>query len=161
MKRIVRALPIFAAFICIACMHSKESSFFQSFSVRALVAENSSDYGLDCSAAGGGGSSSAIWSGGPVSGQFHSHKSHSCYCKLKADTEEYFGETALIAGLAAGVERAIVKSGARIIDGGKKDSTSFYFEYALEGRKGRVEISGKRLPANHYNLDANLEESGR
>jgi hypothetical protein len=163
MKRFVIVLPIFGALICLACMHSKESSFFQSFSVRDLIAENRSDYGLDCSAGGGGGGGSrfGIQSMRSGSGEFHSHKSDSCYCKLKPDTVESFGEAALLAGLAAEVERAIVDSGFKIIDSGKKDSNSFYFEYALEDRKGRVEISGKRLPSDHYNLDASLEESGK
>jgi hypothetical protein len=31
----------------------------------------------------------------------------------------------------------------------------------LDDRKGRVEISGKRLPADHYSLEANLEETGK
>jgi hypothetical protein len=163
MKLIVKALTIFAAFICVACTHSKESSFFRSFSLRELVAENKSHVGLDCSVGGGGGggSSFGVQSLGSGAGEFHSHKSDGCYCKLKPDAVESFGEAALIAGLAEDVERAIIDSGAKIIDSGKQDSGSFYFGYALDDRKGRVEISGKRLPADHYSLEANLEETGK
>src|SRR5436189_2850772 len=117
MRRLVRVLPVLAAFICVACMHSKESPFFQSFSVRDLIAAVKSDYGLDCSAGGGGGGGSRVGfqSMGSGSGEFHSHKSDSCYCKIKPDTEGSFAEAALLAGLAAKVERAIVESGFKII----------------------------------------------
>ena len=163
MKRLAIGLTIFASFACVSCMHSKESSFFSRFSLRALVAGNKSNLGLDCSAGGGGGggSSFGIRSWGSGAGEFHSHKSDSCYCKLEADAVENFGEAALIAQLAEDVESALVDSGATITDSGKQESSSFYFGYALDDRKGRVEISGKRLPSDHYSLEANLEESGK
>jgi hypothetical protein len=142
-------------------MHSKESQFFQSFAVRNLIAENRPDSVLDCSAGGGGGSRFGIQSIGSGSGEFHSRRSDSCYCKLKPDTVESFAEAALLDELSAEVERALVENGFKIIGSGKKDSTSFYFEYAWEDRKGRVEISGKRLPSDYYNLNASLEESGK
>jgi hypothetical protein len=158
----LKILAILAAASCVSCSHSKESSFFRSFSLRELVAENKSNVPLDCGAGGGGGGSGSrigVWSLGSGSGEFHSHKGDGCYCKLEADAVGPFNEATLIAALAQDVERTITDSGAQIVDRGQKDSSSFYIGYVLEDTTGRVEISGKRLPSDHYSLQANLEES--
>ena len=134
---------------------SKESSFFHNFSVFELVAQNTSHVGLDCSEGGSGNSFSIQDS---ASGELQSDKSEDCNCKLKADALESFSEATLMSALADDLEKAIVASGARIVDSGRRNSSSFYFEYALDDRKGRVEIVGKRLPPTNYSLEANLKE---
>lgn len=168
MKRIVlRALTILVAAGGTACIHSMESSFFNRFSLQKLVEENKSRARLECNARGGGGGggggidASGTWSWGSGSKEFHSHKGDGFFCVLKPNSVAAFDEVALIAGLRQDVERAIASSGATITDSGYRESASFYFQYALDNVKGRVEISGKRLQDNQYSLKADLDESNR
>jgi hypothetical protein len=133
---------------------SKESPFFQEFSILELLARNASHVGLDCSEGGNGNGFSVQDS----AGELRSDKSEDCNCKLKADAVESFSESTLMSALADDLKNAIVASGARIVDSGGRNSSSFYFEYAVNGRKGRVEIVGKRMPPAYYTLEANLNE---
>ena len=140
---------------CMRSKQSKESSFFHNFSIFELVARNTSQVGLDCSE-GGSGTGYSIQDS--ATGELHSDKSEDCNCKLKTDALESFSEATLMSALADDLEKAIVASGARIVGSGRRNSSSFYFEYALDDRKGRVEIVGKRLPPTNYRLEANLKE---
>ena len=158
MHAIAIALAIFAAFISVGCVHSKqskESSFFHNFSVVELVAQNTSHVGLDCSE---GGSADGFSIQDSASGDLQSGKNEGCDCKLKADALESFSEATLMSALADNLENAIVASGGRIINSGRGNLSSFYLEYALEDRKGRVEIVGKRQPPVNYRLEAKLKE---
>jgi hypothetical protein len=98
---------------------------------------------------------------GAGSKEFHSDKGDACLCKVKPDAEGAFDEAALMAGLAQEVEKTITSSGSKIIGKGNPDSSSFYFVYALDNTKGRVQISGKKVEAGQYSLQAKLEESGK
>jgi hypothetical protein len=163
MKRIaLKALVLFAAAGCVACSRSNESSFYRNFSLQKLVG-NGAHIGLDCGGVGGGGGGggSSFTFLGSGSREFHSQRGEGYVCNLKSDGEDRFDEAALIAGLAQDVQNAISISGAKIIDSGNHDSTSFYFGYALDGTKGSIEISGRKLLAYQYSLQANLEESGK
>jgi hypothetical protein len=148
---------------CTACIHSKDSSFFNRFSLQRLVEENKSHARLECDASGGGGGGigAGTWGWGSGSKEFHSHKGDGFFCRLKANSVGGFDEAALIAGLRQDVERAITSSGATITDSGYRESASFYFRYALDNVKGRVEISGQRIQDNQYSLKADLYESDR
>ena len=136
-------------------MQSNESAFFRSFSLDEFLAHNESHVGLDCSE---GGNATAFSIRDSNSAEFRSNKSEGCSCKIKGDAVASFDEAVLISALAGALEKAIVASGARVIKSGKQKLSSFYFEYALDDRKGRVEISGKNLGSDHYELEANLEE---
>lgn len=158
MHRIAIALTIFASLILVGCKRStqsKESSFFHTFSVITLVAQNASNVRLDCSEGGTGNGFSVQ---DLTSGEVQSDKTEDCDCKLKAGAMESFSEATLMSTLASDVEKAIVVSGARVIDAGRRSSSSFYFEYALNNRKGRLEIVGNRLPPANYRLEVNLKE---
>ena len=147
----------------IACTRPKESAFYRSFSLQKLVAETGSQFGLDCGTGGGGGGGShfGIWSAGPIANRFQSQKGETCVCNLQKNGTEDFDEIGLMMGVAKSVEREITNSGARIVEQGSHDPTSFYFEYALDNVKGRVEIACKLLPTHQYNFDSSVQESGR
>src|SRR6266496_5889419 len=170
MKRIaLKALTILIAVGCTACIQSRESFFFKSFSLQKLVEENKSYARLSCDrggsgGGGGGGTTAGTWAwgfGGFGSKEFHSHKGDGFFCGLKSDGVDRFDEAALIAGLRQDVEEAITTGGAKITDSGNRDSRSFYFAYTLDNIKGRVEVSGKRIQDDQYSLNADLDESGR
>ena len=67
MKRIaLKALTILVAVGCTACIQSRESSFFKSFSLQKLVEENKSYARLNCDRSGiggGGGGTTAGYMG--------------------------------------------------------------------------------------------------
>jgi len=163
MKRIFLSLMILVAAGSTACIHSKESSFFNRFSLQRLVEKNKPHARLECDAVGGGGGGigAGTWGWGSGSKRFHSHKGDGFFCRLKPNSVGGFDEAALIAALRQDVERAITGSGATITDRGYRESASFYFQYALDNVIGRVEISGKRIQDNGYTLKADLDESDR
>src|SRR6266478_6699669 len=133
MKRIaLKALAILIAAGCTACIQSRESSFFKSFSLQKFVEENKSYGSLSCDrggSGGGGGTATGIWVWGSGSEDFHSHKGDGFFCRLKTDGVDRFDEAALVAGLRQGVEGAITRVGAKITESGNRDSSSFYFAY--------------------------------
>ena len=104
----------------------------------------------------GGGIGGVTWS--YRSRGFDSRKSDSFSCRLKSDTAGRFDESSLITALKADVEKAIKGDGAKIIDSGNPDSTSFYFAYTLDDIQGRVEVSRKRVSSEYYSLKAELHE---
>jgi hypothetical protein len=85
-----------------------------------------------------------------------STKGESFSCKM-TDAEQ-FDEAKFIQALKQSVEIDLNKSKTRIVSSDYLDATSFYFEYALEDIKGRVEISGRKIPGNYYTLKADLDE---
>lgn len=99
--------------------------------------------------------------GGVSSKEFHSHKGESFSCRLTSDGAEQFDEAGFIAALRQDVERGIEGSGAKVINSGKPDTGSFYFEYTLEDVAGRIDISGSRARGNYYSLTADLDERGK
>lgn len=111
---------------------------------------------------GGGG---GIGGGGVSFGfgrkEYHSHKGDGFFCRLKTTTLEHFDEASLITALRQDVERAIVQSGAKVIESGNTDSTSFYFSYSIDNALGRVEISGKRIRNDYYSVRAELDERSK
>jgi hypothetical protein len=158
----LRGALIAAMFVSVGCtayMSSLQSSFFSKFSLRELVEKNQSRPGLDCSAGGGGGGI-----GGGVGGfgrkEFQSHKGESLSCRL-SDSAAKFDEAGFIAALRRDVERDITESGAKIVDSGNPDASSFYFEYELEDARGRVEIAGRKISVDYYSLKADLDEKGK
>ena len=150
----------------IACSLSPESDFFSKFSIQQLVEKNKAPTGLDCegneSDRRGG-----IGTGGGVgifffpNKEYRSIKSDSFVCKLKSNALEHFDEAGLIAALRQDVERAIDQSGAKVIESGNPDSTSFYFSYSVDNALGRVEISGKSMSNDYYTVKANLDERSK
>jgi hypothetical protein len=145
---------------CTAYMYSLQSSFFSKFSLPELVEKNKSRSGLDCSA-GGGGIGIGVGGGGGFSRkEFQSHKGESFSCRL-SDRVEKFDEAGFIAALRQDVERDITESGAKIIDSGNPDASSFYLEYELEDARGRVEITGRKIREEYYSLKADLNERGK
>jgi len=159
-KNLLKTVVLLIAVSFGACLQSPESSFFRSFSLRKLVAEKRSYAGLVCaSLGGGGGGSDGIWSL-RATREFHSNKTEIYVCAVEANSAD-LDETALMARLAQDIEKDISSSGPKIIQRGNPDLSSFYLVYELGNTKGRVQISGKRLPGNQYSLQAKLEENGR
>ncbi|HMG76715.1 MAG TPA: hypothetical protein VK582_24790 [Pyrinomonadaceae bacterium] len=165
MKRIPIVLTICLAAVCSACIWSRGSAFFSSFSLEKLVQDNKSNTGLACAPnrGGGGGGSIGTSSGGIGFGgkQFHSHKGDSFSCQLKSDEGERFDEPRIITALQLDVEKALSDSGAKIIDRGNPGPASFYLAYTLQNIEGRVQISGKRSGGGYYSLSADLNETGK
>jgi hypothetical protein len=151
-------VTLFNGFACAAYMFSQQTSFFSKFSMRELVEKNKALAGLECSAGGGGGG--AGMGGGSGAKEFHSHKTESFSCQLKAASAEQFDEAGFISALKQDVEKDIIDSGAKVVDSGNFKTNSFYFKYTLENVEGRVEISGKKIE-NYYNLNADLDEKGK
>ena len=82
-----------------------------------------------------------------------SHKTEHFSCQWKAAGAEQFDEAGFISALKQDVENEIKNSGAKIVESGKPETNSFYFEYTFENVKGRIEVLGSELE-NHYNLKA-------
>src|SRR5258707_9254544 len=122
---------------CTAYMSSFQSPFFFKFSLEKLVQRNKSQGGLTCSGSGGGG---GIGGSSGVIGrkESHFHKGESFSCQM-TDAEQ-FDEAAFIQALKHSVEADLEESKAKIVKGENLDATKFYFEYALEDLRGRVEI---------------------
>jgi len=58
------------------------------------------------------------------------------------------------------VERSLRDNGAQINESGNTDPASFYFAYTLRNVQGRIQISGKQIRPDYYDLQAKLEETG-
>ena len=164
MKRIPIVLTICLAAVCSACIWSRGTAFFSSFSLEKLVKDNKSNTGLACDPKGGGGGGSIGTSSGGIGfggKQFHSSKSDNFACRLKSDAAERFDEPRVIAALQLDVEKALGDSGAKIIDHGNPDPATFYFAYTLKDIEGRVQVSGRRSGGGYYSLSADLSETGK
>ncbi len=150
---VMALLPVTA---CTAYMLSLQSPFFAKFSLRELVERNKSHLGLNCAAGGGGG---GIGSGtrGVGRRESHFHKGESFTCQI--DSAEQFDEGGFIAALKQTVEAELNQSKAKIIGSANPDASSFYFEYTMEGTRGKVEVSGRKTPGNYYSLEADLDEN--
>ena len=148
---VMALLPVVA---CTAYMLSLQSPFFAKFSLRELVERNKSHLGLDCSACcgGAGGGTGSV---GRKESHFHKGESFSC----QIDSAEQFDEGRFITALKQTVEAELNQSKAKIIGSGNPDATSFYFEYTMEGTRGKVEVSGRKTPGNYYSLEADLDEN--
>jgi hypothetical protein len=146
-----------------ACSMSRESPFFAKFSMQELVTRNKSMAGIACDPVGGGGGGNDIgtWAGGFGGGGMHfqSHKSDSFACRLQSDTLPSADEEQLLASLRKQVEDSLRTYGANISESGSRDSRSFYFSYAIKDIQGRIQVSGKRIGGDFYNLHAELQES--
>jgi hypothetical protein len=163
MVKISTALALCVTLFSAACVGRRESSFFSNFSIRTLVEQNKSSAGLACDPNGGGGGGEiGTSSGGFGLGRtrFSSHKGDSFACSLKSDAVEGFSETRLISALRSDVERSLRDNGAQITESGNIDPSSFYFAYTLKNVQGRIQVSGKRIRANYYDLHAQLDETG-
>jgi hypothetical protein len=158
--RILIALVVCVALFCASCMWSPESSFFSSFSTRQLVERNKSSAGLTCDPIGGGGGGVGSSAGGIGSGgtHFNSHKSDSFACRLKPN--DSFDETKLFSALKLDVEHALHDNGAQITDSGSTGAANFYLAYALKNVRGRVQVSGRRIGPDYYDVHADLDETG-
>lgn len=148
------------ALLCDSCRWSPETTFFSNFSTRQLVERNKSLAGLTCDPIGGGGGGVGSRVGGIGSGgmHFNSHKSDSVACRLKPD--ESFDETKFFSALKLDLERALHDNGAQITDSGSNGAVDFYLGYALKNVRGRVQVSGQRIPPDYYDVHADLEETG-
>ncbi|SRR6266496_2846810 len=140
---------------CMAYMSFFQSPFFFKFSLQELVQRTKSRGGLNCSAGGGGGGI-GTGSGGIGRKESHFHKGESFSCQMTDD--EQFDEAKFIQALKQSVEADLDESKAKIVSSDNLDATSFYFEYALEDIRGRVEISGRKGPGKYYSLKADLDE---
>jgi hypothetical protein len=157
--RISIALAVCFALLNASCMWSNETSFFSNFSIRQLVERSNSSAGLTCDPMVGGGGGVGSRAGGIGMGgtRFNSHKSESFACRLKSN--EALDETRFFSALKIDVERALHDTGAQITETGSSGA-SFYFVYALEKVRGRVQVSGTRIGTDYYDLHADLDESG-
>jgi hypothetical protein len=106
----------------------------------------------------GGGGGGAGFSGGEG---FHNRKGDSFLCRIKSNDGGQFNESELINSLREDVESDIQASEAKIIGSGNVGAGGFYFEYSLGGIRGRIDISGKRVREDSYDLNADLEEKGQ
>jgi hypothetical protein len=150
----------FFALLCASCMWSPETSFFSNFSVRQLVERRDTSSGLICDPMGGGGGGIGSRAGGIGSGgaHFNSYKSDSCGCRLKSN--EAFDEARLFSALKLDVERALHDNGAQITDSGSSGPANFYLAYAVKNVRGRVQLSGRRIGSDYYDVRAVLDEHG-
>jgi hypothetical protein len=138
-----------------AIMKPVQSSFFSNFSLHSLVRKNKTRAGQMCSAgAMGGGGGGGGFTGG---GRSHNQKGDSFGCRIKSDAGAQFDESELVESLREDVEREIQASGAKILDAGNV-SGGFYFKYGLGDIQGRIDISGKKIREDYYQLEAALEE---
>jgi hypothetical protein len=150
------------AAVCTACIGPRGSAFFSGFSLENLVKNDRSKTGLVCDSNGdGGGGGSHFSSFGFGRNQFDVHKGLDFACKLKSEAAERLDGAHLIAALQFDVEQALRDSGAKVIDRGNPDPTSFYFAYSFESIQGRVQVSGKITSGNYLSLQADLNENGR
>ena len=148
---------VLVAMGCTAYMSSFQSSFFSRFSLKELVQRTKSHGSLNCSSGtGGGGGGMRSGVGGIGRKGAHFHKGEGLSCQMTDD--EQFDEAKFIQALKQSVETDLDESKARIVSSDNLDATSFYFEYALEDIKGRVEISGRKGPGKYYTLKADLDE---
>ena len=138
-----------------AIMKPTQSSFFTNFSLHSLVLRNKTRAGQICSSgAVGGGGGGAGFTGG---GGSDSRKGDSFGCRIKSDDGAQFDESELMNSFREDVERELQASGAKILDGGDV-SGGFYFGYGLGDIRGRIDISGKKIRGDYYELEASLEE---
>jgi hypothetical protein len=159
-KLLVAALVTAALIITgYATMKPKQSSFYSNFSLHELVHKNKTRAGQICSSgpAGGGGLGASFTGGGSV----HNRKGDSFRCRIKSDDSGQFNESELITSLKEDVEKEIQTSGAKIVDGGNVGVGGFYFEYSLGDIRGRIDISGKKIREDSFDLKAELEEKGK
>jgi hypothetical protein len=156
MKRTLPSIVlILAVLACTECSLSNESSFFSGFSLQKLVERNKSRAGLVCDSGGGSGDSIFSVSGGKG---FRSHKGDEFTCYMKSDAVNHVDASTLSAGLRQDVEKAIVDSGAIIVETGNPTASSFYVRYTFAHAEGRVEISARRVRDNYYSFNADLDE---
>jgi len=163
MVKISTAFALCVTLFSAACNGPRESSFFSNFSMRALVEKNESSTGLSCDPNGGGGGGGIRSSSGGFGlgrTRFSSHKGDSFACRLRAEAVDGFNETRLIRALRSDVELPLRENGAQINESGNIDAASFYFVYALKNVQGRIQVSGKRIGADYYDLHAQLDETG-
>lgn len=137
----------------IACM-SSQTAFLYKFSLKDLVERSKSIGGPNCSA-GGGGDGIGVITGASGKGPSQFRKGETLSCQI-TDAEQ-FDEAKFIEALKTTVEEDLDTSKAKIVSSDNPEATEFYFEYALEDVKGRVQISGTRS-GNYYSLNAELEE---
>ena len=141
--------PIVLVLLFVSCLGPRETSFYSNFSTRDLVERNQAAAGLNCEPIGGGGGAGVhSWGGGFGESRFDSHKSDSFACRFSADSN--FDEGRLILGIKADIERLIRESGLQITDRGSSGPANFFFAYTEKNLSGRVEISGKAVDTNHY-----------
>lgn len=159
MKRtLLSILLILTALACAECSSlSNESGFFSDFSLQKLVERNKSRAGLVCDSGGGGADSTFSVSGGKG---FRSHKGDEFTCYMKSDAVNHVDASTLSAGLRQDVEKAIVDSGAIIVETGNPTANSFYVRYTFAQAEGRVEISARRT-LDCYSFSADLEEHSK
>jgi hypothetical protein len=136
------------------------STFFHNFSVRHLVKEDWSRFGLECSTGGGCGGGGSTSTGAHASGSRGAvyGKSESFSCRVGSAGRE-FDEAGFIASLKEGVRDEIVIGRAGVTGEGDLGSSGFYFDYGGEGVRGRVIVSGLLTLGGHYHLSASLHET--
>lgn len=161
-QTILTAFAICLGLLYSSCMWPRETSFFSKFSMRQFVEQSKSSAGVICDVTGGGGGGNGIGSRsgglGPGRTHFSSNKSESVTCRLEPNNS--FDETKLFSALKAAVERSLHDNGAQITDSGANGSADFYFAYTLKNVRGRVQVSGKRIGPDYYDVRANLDETG-
>jgi hypothetical protein len=158
-KLLVAALVTAALIITgYATMKPEQSAFFSNFSLHELVRRNKTRAGQICSSgAVGGGGGGAGFTGAEGS---QSRKSDSFGCRVKPDDSGQFDESGLVESLRADVERDVQASGAKILGRGNL-SGGFYFEYGIGDIQGRIDVTGKRMRENYYQLEADLGETSK
>src|SRR5215204_1823357 len=132
-----------------ATMKPEQSSFFSNFSLHELMRGNKTHAGRICSSgAVGGGGGGAGFTGAEGS---ESSKSDSFGCRVKPDDGGRFDESELVESLKEVVEKEIQASGAKILGRGNL-SSGFYFEYGIGDIQGRIDVAGKRIREDSYQL---------
>jgi hypothetical protein len=133
-----------------------QSAFFSKFSLVELTWNNSSEWGLLCDETGGHGPG--------VSGQSSGAKgsrqrlSEGFTCQIVEADDDRFNETGFLDSLKAAIERDVKSSGAFVTREGSSNSSGFYVEYSDGDTHGRLEISGKSIGNQYYDVAASIDE---
>lgn len=153
------AVAILIAMSGAACIATKPSAFYQNFSLQQLI-DNKAELGLDCHAGAGGGGGIGVTQGGFGFGPrpYHFHKSVGFSCQVT--DPKPIDDAALIAALKQQVERSLQDEGGKFVDRGDADATHFYIVYSVGDAQGRLEVSGRRVLAERYDLQSDLDEKG-
>ena len=130
------------------------STFYTTFSLADLIARCTCDFISSDVSGGGGGGGCATGTGVQDEAQAHYQKSETHSFQITGRGEE----AQFISQLKAEIEKQIADCGANVTISVGPSKSGFALEYAEEGIRGRIEISGE-LTANYYSVNVNLIEA--
>jgi len=161
-RKTLIVLTLALAVLCASCGGGQVTSFYSKFSVRELVERNQKATGFRCDMpAGGGGNGgmdSSYGGGGFGKANFSANRGDSLVCVLKPD--QTVDEDLLLAELKRDTETVLKANGMQIVESGSARPASFYFTYAARNVRGRIQVSGRRIGNQYYDVHAELAENG-